>query len=85
MEKDNQKPKEEGVYMVKGNVVVEMTKAVEELSDMLMDFANRYKLDALELITLLKQITDLIEIAYIESLIESNVTKYIFGNVRAGG
>lgn len=85
MAKYNQKPKDEGIYMIKGEKVIEMTKTIEELSDILMDFANRHKLGALELIALLRQITDLIQLAYIESLIEKHITKYISGNVRVGG
>jgi hypothetical protein len=85
MSKNNQKPKDEGVLMIKGKKVVEMTKVVEELSDMLMEFSNKHNLGALELIALLKQIADLIQMAYIEGLIESYIVKYISGNVRVGG
>jgi hypothetical protein len=85
MSKDNRKPEDEGVYAIKGKKVVEMTKIIEELNDILMDFSNRHKLSALELISLLKQIIDLIEIAYIENLIERHITKYISGSVRVGG
>jgi hypothetical protein len=85
MSKDNRKPEDEGAYMIKGKKVVEMTKIIEELNDILMDFSERHKLGALELISLLKQIADLIEIAYIENLIDSYIAKYISGNVRVGG
>lgn len=80
--KDNQEPE---ALMIKGKKVVEITKMIEELSDMLMDFQDRHKLGALELIQLLRQVTDLIEMAYIESLIENYIAKYISGSVRVGG
>jgi hypothetical protein len=80
--KDNQEPE---ALMLKGKKVVEITKMIEELNDMLMDFRDKYNLGALELITLLKQITDLIQMAYIESLIDEHIAKYISSNVRVGG